>query len=279
MAAQSAKTSAVDSDLPTGSSRDEFAEAPVVLEIVRGRTEHPRRPVTGPRYFIGSGPNCDLCLGGAGMPVLHSFIQIRGRHVWIEAVASEPSLLINGETATGEWLRDGDTLEIGSFQLRARLQASGANVNSTASGAHDVERLDQNLESLSALELVDLLESDLALVEEFEQDQAEGAAALLAAVRQKQLERPAETAAPRTLPMSVPEDDALFAQELERLCTELGAFAQELERRSLRLARREASCEAAAEAVAQAQDRLVLQIEAVSEKIATLHSNEQRSVA
>jgi hypothetical protein len=278
MAAHSAKTSAVDSDLTPALADDKFPHAPVVLEIVRGRTEYPVRPVAGPRFFIGSGPNCDLCLGG-GMPLLHSFIQVRGRHVWIEAVANEPPLRINGETATGEWLRNGDTLDIGPFQLRARLQAVGTISNSPVSGAHDADPMDENLESLSALELVDLLESDLALVEEFEQDQAAGAAALLGAVRRKQLEQPTEPATPQTLPMSVPEDDALFAQELERLCTELGAFAQELERRSLRLARREASCEAAADALAQAQDRLVLQIEAVSEKMATLHANEQRSVA
>ena len=278
MAAHSAKTSAVDSDFSPAAADNHFAQAPLVLEIVRGRTQHPVRPVAGPRFFIGSGPNCDLCLGG-DMPPLHSFIQIRGRHVWIEAIANDPPLRINGETATGEWLRNGDTLDIGPFQLRARLQAIGTISNSPVSGAHDADPMDENLESLSALELVDLLESDLALVEEFEQDQAAGAAALLGAVRQKQLEQPAEVATPQTLPMSVPEDDALFAQELERLCTELGAFAQELERRSLRLARREASCEAVADALAQAQDRLVLQIEAVSEKIATLHANEQRSVA
>ena len=36
----------------------------MILEICRGLTRFPQRPICGPRFFIGSGPGCDLRLGG-----------------------------------------------------------------------------------------------------------------------------------------------------------------------------------------------------------------------
>src|SRR5579871_217763 len=99
-----------------------FARAPrLTLEICRGRTRFPQRPVAGPRFFIGSGEGCDLRLGGDILPSIHSLIQTRADGIWLEAVAENPPLLLNGHITKGEWLRDGDLLEIGPFQLVAHV--------------------------------------------------------------------------------------------------------------------------------------------------------------
>lgn len=62
----------------------------LTLEICRGRTEHPLRPVLSPRFLIGSSPRCDLRLGGAEVPPLVAMIFQDGSNTWLEAIAPAP---------------------------------------------------------------------------------------------------------------------------------------------------------------------------------------------
>lgn len=294
-----------------------FTTAPrLTLEICRGRTRYPQRPVSGPRFFIGSGEACDLRLGGDVLPTIHSFIQTRGNGLWLEAVAAEPALLINGQRTRGEWLRDGDLLDIGPFQLVAHLIAVRGQLSQRVSAVPTplaenrveipLEAAEPDLSSLSASELVDLIEEQHAMVEEFEDGRRAGAEALLETIRTRQRaqakkprtaaadvaeSRPASRrrlppAAPREMPapavqkpsqpaLAQPRSPETFSLgDLEQICRQLNALSQQLERRSLQVDQREATYAAAALTLMKAQQHLKSQIEAVAEQIAML---EQRA--
>ncbi|RPI85854.1 MAG: FHA domain-containing protein, partial [Planctomycetaceae bacterium] len=112
-----------------------LAEPHLVLEITRGRTRFPLRPVPGPRYLIGAAVTCDLRLGGNGMPALHSLISVEDQIYTIEAIASDPPLKVNGERVQVADLRDGDLLEIGDVELTVRMVAGQSPASAQASGA------------------------------------------------------------------------------------------------------------------------------------------------
>src|SRR4029077_10738480 len=78
----------------------------LVLEVTRGVTRFPRRPVTHPRFLIGAGSTCDLRLGGEGIPALHSLITVSGRDITLEAIAAEPALRVNGRVVQTAILHD-----------------------------------------------------------------------------------------------------------------------------------------------------------------------------
>lgn len=121
------------------------------LEIQRGRTVQPFRPTVAGRLVLGSAPECDLRLGGAGMPAVHSQVHVDGGKAWIEAIAADPLLLVNGEPCDTVALSDGDTIVVGPFAFTWRA------VGEPAVAVSDSEEL-----SLS--ELLDRLERDMALV-------------------------------------------------------------------------------------------------------------------
>lgn len=180
----------------------------VFLEINRGRTPFPYRPVLGRRFLIGSAPCCDLCLGSGAVPQLHSLLHVSAEEVVVEAVVEQPELKINGEIRQTAVLADGDRIEIGRFELVARISpptAAGeqaraetafaaaqeespltvfAPLESTVEAAEEAEIIDpgEGLEELSAEELVDLIEREEEEVRRFEERLQAGAEALLEAV-------------------------------------------------------------------------------------------------
>ena len=124
------------------------------LQIHRGRTGQPFRPIVGGRLVLGSAPECDLRLGGAGMPSVHSLIHADGGRAWIESVAADPPLLVNGEPKDMTSLADGDMIMVGPFAFTWRT--SEGVVEPTANVAT----------GLSVADLVDRLERDIAMVVE-----------------------------------------------------------------------------------------------------------------
>lgn len=123
------------------------------LEIHRGRTGQPFRPIVDGRLVLGSAPECDLRLGGLGMPAVHSQVHVDGGRAWVEAVAADPPLLVNGEPCDSVVLSDGDVIVVGPFSFTWR--ASG-----------DPTAAVQQAGKLSVSELVDRLERDMAMVAE-----------------------------------------------------------------------------------------------------------------
>lgn len=261
---------------PTAEPTLPMERAPrMILEICRGRTRFPQRPISGPRYFIGSGPSCDLRLGGPDFPALHSLIQTRENGVWFETLADTPAVRINGEVTHGEWLRDGDRIEIGAFQFLAHLLPMLPPIAINTAG---LPRRVPQVSEMSASELADRLEDEMIEVEHFETARQAGGQALLQALRRRELLEPQAAPAIYVAPQARPQPvEAVstaaqheFQSDLDRLCRDLADLTSTLERRSETISKREIQFAQAAESLLETQRRLVEQLESALEHAAEL---------
>lgn len=173
------------------------------LDVLRGRTRHPSRPVDRDGFLIGSGPDCQLRLGDDEVPEQHCVLHIDDEGLAVERLASAAELLVNEVPVDTARLGDGDVVSIGPFAFVLRDEAV------------DVETIDPT--ELSAADLVDLLEDEMQSVDSLEDARREAARELVAA-------------AERT-----PTEEELLAMTVERLET----FSRELDRREERLSERE----------------------------------------
>ncbi len=254
----------------------------MMLEICRGRTRFPQRPISGPRYFIGSGAGCDLRLGGSDFPAIHSLIQTRENGVWFETLAAAPAARINGELTNGEWLRDGDRIEIGAFQFLAHvvpLLPPSAIVDADTGALPD--QMEVQVSELSATELADRLDVEMHQVERFQIGRRAGAHALLQALRRRSLvpDQPAARAIPAMPSLPWPTASAAaqheFQADLDRLCKDLEELTSTLERRSETISQREFQFAQAAEALLETQRQLVTQLESALEHAAQLSESRE----
>jgi hypothetical protein len=334
----------------------------VFLEIKQGRTAFPYRPVQGNRFLIGSASCCDLCLGSQSVPQLHSLLHIDKDEVVLESVAEFPLLKINGDIQRSKKLCDGDVIEIGRFQLVARISSS---FNASLVEQRSAERLENihtilepveddltiehetdnesgdnatslddevEIESLpndelsihdgvddestndelsilasivdgdgelSTEELVDLIESDQQIVEQFEERLLIGADALIQAVHkrseslQDQSENTQSADAEQesidsgnekdfdstqdldTVPIDValPEEVQLGVHdEVENVLEKLHGLSEELDRRAERLSLRETEYAEATACLLDAQYKLTTQLERLVVRLGTLQS-------
>jgi hypothetical protein len=246
--------------LPTDStaattSHDEAALATAWIEISRGRTLYPRRPIAGERFLIGAGSNCHLQLGGHGMPFLHSLIVRSDQSLTIEAFAAHPELRINGAVVRTAELRDGDRLEIGLFELTLHRQASvEAEPSEPLYAPIPLDLADEPAprpaSELSAAELAAQIEAHETAVAEFDDRQRSGVAALLQAARHA---------------AAVPEETAA---EENQLLEELSTLSLDLEQRLAELRQREDAQRLRAESLLSAQDRLAEQLKLAAQSLA-----------
>lgn len=153
----------------TSSPPDSF-----VLQIERGRTAFPERPINAERFLIGAGSNCHLQLGG-DFPILHSIVIPRGPDLWIDAVVPNPALIVNGRPVRESVLEQGDIIEIGEFVFTVGKREP------TESEVNELPDDLSNIAELSAGELVERLEAEMTFVEDQEAAREQGAAALLQA--------------------------------------------------------------------------------------------------
>ena len=240
------------------------------FEIQSGVTQHPRRPVTRGRFLLGSGDACHMRLGGDDIPPIHSMIVAEnGTTVEIERLSTGPALCVNGHEVDAATLKDGDEVSIGRIVFTARF---AANVAESAVEQADlladvelttaeIEELKQ-LESLSVVELVDRLGTDMNLVEEHETGIKTGVESLLfeaAAADAADTESGSESEDE----MDIDEDSDVQdpADELEDLIDHLNAITAELNERARRLHEREQAHSVAAEELLDQQSRLRAQIE------------------
>jgi len=244
----------------------------LILEICRGRTKFPRRPVLADQFMIGAGRNCDLHMGGDGMPTLHSILSVSGNEIRIEAVASRPPLIVNDEVRQTASLGDGDHIQIGGIEfvvhktpcLAADAQpadqagSSDVMVREFGSGCDadlatsDASGETPDLSELSASELVELIEQDEELIAEFDDLPESGVEGLLDAVLLR---------AEAMIAQQESSDVAGDVDEVEFVLNQLHEMAAELEQRSERLSRREADYATAAETLLDAQRNLADQLE------------------
>lgn len=155
------------------------------LEIACGKTASPIRPIQCDRFLIGAGPQCDLRLGG-DMPLVHSIVHLSSGTICIDPVADSPELLVNGRPGPAE-LQSGDEIVIGQFRMILHGADLAVAVQPAAAPAEEVLEAADEIDpsELSAAELVDLIEREEAMIEEFESGREAGAEALLDAVQRR----------------------------------------------------------------------------------------------
>ena len=254
------------------------SQTPLVFEITRGRTETPLRPVGRDRFLIGAGERCDLRLGGEGMPAVHSVVHIDGRDIWLETLADSPEVRVNGRLTRSAALEPGDDLEIGSFSLTLHRTGSaepvpapriyGASVSEILTEEELASPLEE-IEELTARQLVDLIDQEEALIEEFEARRRMGAQALMDVVRQRFGDVDDEDE-------SVSEEQPTSKQllhELQAAIISLNEFAQEFDQRTERLSQPET--QRVANSLLDFQQQIVSRLDGVLEKIALIDQAER----
>lgn len=276
--------------------------SPSVLhfEVRRGRTASPDRPVTVDRFLIGADPLCHLCLGSDELPPLHSVVLTTDEGSWIEAVSAVPELRVNGVAVVGKELNPGDVVAIGPFELVAAWQPiseqdapSPTALERLTSGEFDCGHNLDHLESVPASELIELIEQEEALLDEFVARRGLGADALLLAAleRSRELEEQdeKETVLIAKFPVpAAPESDSFPQPEVasdseiplvagapgdfEQIVAHLTSVADELNSRADRLARRERAYADAAASLLEAQQKLTEQMESILARLAALEA-------
>ena len=267
-------------------SRENASESPLVFEITRGHTQSPLRPVSRDRFLIGAGERCDLRLGGESMPAVHSVVHIDGQEVWLETVADLPNVRVNGRLTRSAALESGDELEIGSFSLTLHRTTSadpvqapriyGAPVSEILAEEESTNPLD--VEELTARQLVDLIDQEEALIEEFEARRRMGAQAMMDVVKQRFVD-PAAEEEPIAEEQTTP---GLLLGELQAAIISLNEFAQEFEQRTEKLSQPET--QRVADSLLDFQQQIVSRLDGVLEKIALIdqaqtHAAPHRDVA
>lgn len=271
----------------------------LTFEVLHGRTRYRERPVFGDRFTIGAGDACDLRLGGAYMPVLHSIVTVHGAEITVESLTELPELVVNGVASRSATLRDGDILSLGGVELRANIVPVG---ESRVAVAHEIEEAQRLPEEMSALELIDEIEREQTLIDEFEGQQKLGEDAFLEAIlsRRRSASRrelhtgnaedlhgphfrlprkrreiyisPIDRSSPHS---PIVRADAGFLHDLEQLAHSLGDLSQELQTASLRATQREAGYSAATEVLLDVQQKLASQFEMLLAQVESLRAERQ----
>ncbi len=282
----------------------------VTLEVCRGITRFPNRPVLSERFLIGAADECHLRLGGESMPALHSILLCQDTAVHLEALAQSPELRVNGAVVADALLNDGDTIEIGPFALLvhcveqsapAAAAAPGCTVKLTADMVAEETPLRLNASEMSAEELADALEAEDQLIDALESGRHLGAKALLQSALERALLREQEHArivdappdeslsgelplvsldhpAPRQAISASPNPIAAQQPELERLIERLDQFSHELESRSLQLADRESRYAEMFAELIQAQRMLLDHLDLLERQVAELSMHKPDSL-
>ena len=174
-----------------------MSQAGMWLEIRKGRTGFPLRPISGDRFLIGAGSHCHLQLGGDTMPMLHSLLVIDGKRAYLEAVVPMPALQVNGQARRAVELVDEDHVTIGEFEFVFHRLVSSEPAAGAAEALPSAEQTTyENLMQMSVTQLVARIEDEIHEIHAFEAGREAGASALLEAARH------AAAATPLALPMS-----------------------------------------------------------------------------
>lgn len=271
------------------------------LEVCRGRTQFPRRPVFSEQCLIGCGQECDLRLGGDDMPLLHSQIVSDDDGLWLEAIASAPTLQVNGSSENYVALCDGDRIDIGPFSFLVHVPVR------TASHAHEEfwdiqdDHDPLNLDAMSAADLVAYIECEQESVDRYEGRRELGAKALLQMAGNrvptvhKHKSQPvrlhesfnATHPEPQSLPLNAstgdsstadPSDqllDSSLLTNFEHVIHELDSFSRVLESRTQRLSQQEVNYAETVAVLLDVQHKLTIQLETVLTQFLELQHKSQ----
>lgn len=258
------------------------------LEITKGKTAYPIRPLQESRLTIGAGSCCGLQLAGHDMPILHTVIQIEDRDVMIKAISPHPRLLINGTPIQESTLSVGDRVSIGSIEFVFCVSCPQSNKSISHAGLsgspfetsvhitpdkrdHSMTK-ETTLKEFSASELVDLIEQDFQLIEQFESRREQGAAALLSQVHQTKEDQDEQLEVQESL--SDLEQLAILT-DLEGMMEELTKFSEELHQRADLLTTREKQYEVAAATLLETQEKLASQLDRTLDHVGTIKKDQK----
>ncbi|MFK7778605.1 MAG: hypothetical protein QM501_10925 [Gimesia sp.] len=265
------------------------------LEITKGKTEFPVRPIQDSRLTIGAGSCCGLQLGGHDMPILHTVIQIDDQEVKIKAISPQPQLLLNEAPIQESTLSNGDLISIGPIEFLFHLtcpQTTTSISNVGLSGSpletsvhitpdkrdHSMTN-ETTLKDLSASELIDMIEQDFQMIEQFESRREQGAAALLSQIHQR---KEAQDEARESLSDS---EQLELLTDLEGMMEELTQFSEALHQRADQLTNREKQYEVAAASLLETQEKLASQLDRTLNHVETIKNDQsedggpQRAIA
>lgn len=200
------------------------------LEVRRGRTRAPRRDINGRRFLIGAGSNCQLQLGGADMPILHSILLIEEDGAHIDAVVPSPQLMVNGRPQRSVDLQDGDVFNIGKFEFQVHVPHPHAAIQAAPRAELPIPQTATELEHLSATELVALIEAEQQQADDLETARLNGARALLDAAQRAAASAAVDAGSSGEFVLSFPQP-AVAATNVEQPATE-DAVAQAARRAS-----------------------------------------------
>ncbi|MCA9016883.1 MAG: hypothetical protein KDA77_16235 [Planctomycetaceae bacterium] len=128
------------------------------------------------------------------------------------------------------------------------------------------------LKDLSASELIDLIEQDFQLIEEYESRREQGAAALLSQIRHQKEEQDEQQSGQEML--SEQEQLGLLA-DLEAMMEELTKFSEELQQRADQLTSREHQYEAAAASLLETQEKLASQLDRTLDHVGSIKGDQK----
>ncbi|MEO2034671.1 MAG: FHA domain-containing protein [Planctomycetaceae bacterium] len=130
-------------------------------------------------FQIGRGKACHLRLGDESIPELLAVIVADRISARISCQCSSPLLLLNGVPVEDSPLSDGDLLEAGPYTLVFRRLLNGAESAVPDDGQGAI-----NASEATALDLVDALDEEIAVVEELEHTPTRGWQELATRLRQ-----------------------------------------------------------------------------------------------
>lgn len=84
-----------------------------------GRTQ--TRPFPGPRFLVGSGPECELRIDGAGLLASHAEVLLDHRgQPWVRDLTGRGLVWVNGEATSQAMIPSGSMVRLGSLELMVR---------------------------------------------------------------------------------------------------------------------------------------------------------------
>ena len=148
-----------------------------MLRILRGKSQYPLRAIDQSQFLIGAGSSCQIQLSAGEIPMIFAVLRFDDEGCClVEAMHSEPAMIVNGTRQRSASLRHGDRVAIGSYEFE--FLSPPGNEGQKSLKLDDfvaaqpnipypliIPQVPADLSALSAEELVDRIERELELLE------------------------------------------------------------------------------------------------------------------
>lgn len=173
------------------------------FRIASATGRQPIEPIALGEFRIGSAPHCQLRLGDATIPDIHTVLTVERSGVLLQSRVTDPPVLVNGTPTTESLLLDGDLVELEDHRLLFRMVAEEDRITL------DESAFTTNDGDNSTDRLVEKLDEQFDLIEELTRTPDQAVVELLTAV--------AKTATSQQQPATQPGAANSAATELEQV--------------------------------------------------------------